>query len=153
VLLKFAGAMEEIEYNSSPMDLSYQNAYFDDGYFNSNGYIGPEYGPNDFGEEYLDPPYYDSYYESFQNVSPMSMVQSESYDQLIAAPKMNMYYPETKLYNSVQYHAGGPLGYQPYLSEVPNTNSTTFSAQTLPESQSVFTCSKSQLHKGSPEFK
>ena len=85
----------------------------------------------EFTDEFSEQHYYDTYYDSVISEQPMPLTNCESYGRLTPSPDMNMYYPQVKQYNSVQYCAPTELGYQPYSSDIQNTNSTTYSYQNL----------------------
>lgn len=117
------------------MEQDYQGQYYDNYGMLDGQYMGQDIPMNEYIEDFQEQPYFENFYEAPPGASSMALTQSGSYDRLPTSPDTNMYYPDPKQYNTVQYYAAGDLGYQPYLSEIQNTASTTYSYQNLRKSQ------------------
>ena len=130
VLLKAVEISDEIDYSSNPMDLSYQNIYYDDSSFNDQFYAEQDFMLNMNEDEFSKPTFYQKYDISSQQI-PSSSVQNLNYEQLIVTPEIGGSYPEAKQSNSLQYYAPEYINYQPYLSEAKNIISAPYSLQNL----------------------
>jgi predicted RNA-binding protein with RPS1 domain len=132
ILLRLLSCADSAQYQQTGIEPVYNDSYYDDFSAPDGAYYGPEQEIYDINEDYQEPMYQDSYYDPIVSGPPVTLTQSESYDNLIPAPEMRMYYPDPKLYNSVQYYTSPDLGYQqPFQSDLHNTMSTTYSYQNI----------------------
>lgn len=132
ILLRLLSCADSSQYQQTGIEPLYNDSYYDDFSAPDGAYYGPDQEIYDINEDYQEPMYQDSYYDPIVSGPPMTLTQSESYDNLMPAPEMRMYYPDPKLYNSVQYYTSPDLGYQqPFQSDLHNTMSTTYSYQNL----------------------
>lgn len=130
VLLKAVSLSDDIDYSSNPMDLSYQNIYYDDPSFNDQTYGDQDFMLSAYDDE-LSKPFYDKNYDNITQQIPTTSGQSVSYEQLMVAPEMSTAYADAKQYNSLQYYSPEYLNYQAYVNSAKNNGSAAYSLQSL----------------------
>ena len=130
VLLRVVSSSDEIDYNSNPMDLSYQNVYYEDSSINEAAYPDQEFMLSEY-EDDVSRPFYDKGYETIKTQPQISTIQNVSYDQIMITPEMSMSYNEVKQYNSAQYYAPEYLNYQVYFGEDKSVSPAAYSLQNL----------------------